>query len=72
MSLGGLRPCLPAEYNYFPPKHRERFHALPGLTGLWQVSGKNESTLEEMCLLDTDYALTASPILDLKIMMRTP
>jgi len=72
MSLVGPRPCLPAEYNYFSPSHRKRFQALPGLTGMWQVSGKNESTFEEMNMLDTEYVRTVSPILDLEIMMRTP
>lgn len=72
MSLVGPRPCLPSEFAYFSNKQRERFQALPGLTGNWQVNGKNQSTFNEMNLLDIDYVRNASPILDLKIMLNTP
>jgi len=44
MSLVGPRPCLPYEAAQLKPWHRARFHALPGMTGLWQVSGKNKTT----------------------------
>lgn len=72
MSLVGPRPCLPAEYAFFSDRQRERFKALPGLTGSWQVSGKNQTTFNEMNLLDIDYARNSSPILDLQIILRTP
>jgi exopolysaccharide production protein ExoY len=52
MSLVGPRPCLPSEFNRYLPWQRERFLALPGLTGLWQVSGKNRTTFNEMVDLD--------------------
>ena len=71
MSLVGPRPCLPAEYERYHPWQRERFRTLPGLTGLWQVSGKNRTTFNEMIELDIEYAQTKSPWLDLKIMLRT-
>ena len=49
----------------------ERFSAVPGLTGLWQVSGKNRSTFEEMLRLDIRYAHNISWWLDLKIILMT-
>lgn len=72
MSLVGPRPCIPAEYAFFSHRQRERFKALPGLTGSWQVSGKNQTTFNEMNLLDIDYVRNSSLLLDLQIMMRTP
>lgn len=72
MSLVGPRPCLPEEYRFFSTKQRERFKALPGLTGIWQVNGKNETTFREMNIMDVYYVSHASPALDLGIMMRTP
>jgi lipopolysaccharide/colanic/teichoic acid biosynthesis glycosyltransferase len=71
MSLVGPRPCLPDEYDNYLPWHRERFNTLPGLTGLWQVSGKNRTTFDEMIHLDIHYARNKSLWLDLKIMLRT-
>jgi len=72
MSLVGPRPCLPQEYAYFSERQRERFAALPGLTGSWQVSGKNQTTFSEMNVMDIRYVRQASLGLDLSIMMRTP
>jgi lipopolysaccharide/colanic/teichoic acid biosynthesis glycosyltransferase len=71
MSLVGPRPCLPTEAELYQPWQRERFATLPGLTGLWQVSGKNRTTFEEMMHLDIRYARTRSLPLDLGIMART-
>jgi exopolysaccharide production protein ExoY len=71
MSLVGPRPCLPDEYAFFEPTDRERFEALPGLTGLWQVSGKNDTTFAEMVDLDIRYARKQCLWLDVKIMWRT-
>jgi lipopolysaccharide/colanic/teichoic acid biosynthesis glycosyltransferase len=71
MSLIGPRPCLPYEYDQYLPWQRERFSTLPGLTGLWQVSGKNETTFDEMIRLDIDYAQNKSWSLDLKIFLLT-
>ncbi|RYD49852.1 MAG: sugar transferase, partial [Verrucomicrobiaceae bacterium] len=72
MSLVGPRPCLPQEYAFFSARQRERFRALPGLTGNWQVNGKNETTFSEMNAMDIDYVREASLLLDLRIMLRTP
>ncbi len=55
----------------FEPWQRERFNTLPGLTGLWQVSGKNRTTFEEMCSLDVKYARERSLRMDLMIILRT-
>ena len=71
MSLVGPRPCLPYEYEKYLPRHRRRCETLPGLTGLWQVNGKNETTFEEMIYLDVEYAEKKSLWLDLKIIALT-
>lgn len=71
MSLIGPRPCLPYEYDQYQPWQRERFNAVPGLTGLWQVSGKNRTTFEEMIRLDIRYTREKSLGLDLRIIVMT-
>jgi lipopolysaccharide/colanic/teichoic acid biosynthesis glycosyltransferase len=71
MSLVGPRPCVPYEFEKYLPWQRERFNAVPGLTGLWQVSGKNRTTFEEMMRLDIQYARNVSWWLDLKIILMT-
>lgn len=71
MSLVGPRPCMRYEYDHYLPWHRERFNTLPGLTGLWQVSGKNRTTFDEMMHLDIRYTRSKSLSSDLRIMART-
>jgi len=71
MSLVGPRPCLAYESDKYLPWQKERFQAVPGLTGLWQVSGKNRTTFVEMLCLDIKYARTKSLWLDLKIILKT-
>lgn len=71
MSLVGPRPCTDYEYEQFQPWHKQRFGALPGLTGLWQVSGKNKTTFNEMINLDIRYAKERTLWMDIKIMLRT-
>jgi len=71
MSLVGPRPCLPCEYDRHLPGQKERFRTLPGITGLWQVSGKNRTTFNEMIRLDIRYDQNKSPWLDVKILFRT-
>jgi lipopolysaccharide/colanic/teichoic acid biosynthesis glycosyltransferase len=71
MSLVGPRPCLPYEEQGFCPSQQARFDALPGLTGLWQVSGKNRTTFTEMVTLDTHYVRNQSFWLDVKILAST-
>ncbi len=71
MSLVGPRPCLPYEAEKYLPWQRERFDAVPGLTGLWQVSGKNRTTFIMMMQLDIEYARKSNLWLDLKIILLT-
>lgn len=71
MSLVGPRPCLQYEYDHYLPWQRERFNTLPGLTGLWQVSGKNLTTFAEMMRLDINYTREKTLWLDLKIISKT-
>ena len=71
MSLVGPRPCLPCEYDRHLDWQRQRYNTLPGLTGLWQVSGKNSTTFNQMIRFDLEYDRNKSLWLDLTIMLRT-
>jgi lipopolysaccharide/colanic/teichoic acid biosynthesis glycosyltransferase len=71
MSLVGPRPCLPYECDEYLPWQRERFNTLPGLTGLWQVNGKNQTTFAEMMQLDIRYTREKTLWLDLAIILKT-
>lgn len=71
MSLVGPRPCLPNEFACYQPWQRERVNGLPGLTGYWQVNGKNKRTFSEMIAMDLFYLKNMSLLLDLKIMFKT-
>jgi len=71
MSLVGPRPPIPYEVEFYSPDHRARLNAKPGITGLWQVSGRNSTTFEDMVQIDVDYIQRASLRLDLEIMART-
>ena len=73
MSLVGPRPSLAYEVAAYDPWHRRRLlEAKPGITGLWQVNGRNRVKFDEMVRLDLAYAETWSPWLDIKILLRTP
>jgi exopolysaccharide production protein ExoY len=71
MSLVGPRPCTPHEYNRYQSRQRERVNALPGLTGYWQVNGKNKTTFTDMINMDIFYTENMSLWLDVAIMFRT-
>jgi lipopolysaccharide/colanic/teichoic acid biosynthesis glycosyltransferase len=71
MSMVGPRPCIPYEYERYKLWQRRRFDAVPGLTGLWQVSGKNRTTFNEMIRLDIEYSERVSLRLDLGIILKT-
>ena len=71
MSLVGPRPCTPNEFAHYEPWQRERVNGLPGLTGYWQVNGKNKTTFNEMIMMDLFYLKKLSLLLDLKIMLKT-
>ncbi|MFH2066640.1 MAG: sugar transferase [Pseudomonadota bacterium] len=72
MSLVGPRPPIPYEVDEYKFWHSDRFDTVPGLTGLWQVSGKNRLPFNEMIRLDIRYIQTQSFWLDLKILLLTP
>jgi lipopolysaccharide/colanic/teichoic acid biosynthesis glycosyltransferase len=72
MSLVGPRPPIPYEVEEYLIWHKDRFDGLPGMTGLWQVSGKNRLTFKEMIRLDIQYERQMSLLTDLKILMMTP
>lgn len=71
MSLVGPRPCVPYEAAEYLPWQRERFNATPGLTGLWQVSGKNRLTFDKMIRLDIRYTQEKSFLMDVRIICST-
>lgn len=71
MSLVGFRPPIPYEVTEYPDWYFRRFDGRPGLTGLWQVSGRNERSYEEMVRLDIEYYNRRSWLLDLLLLART-
>lgn len=71
MSLVGPRPPIAYEVQAYAQWHTARLDALPGMTGLWQVSGKNQTTFREMVRFDIRYARDRSLWLDLRILFRT-
>lgn len=72
MSLVGPRPPIPYEVEQYLPWHFARFDATPGMTGLWQVSGKNRLSFTEMMRLDIQYAAKISCWSDIAILLKTP
>ena len=73
MSLVGPRPPITYELKAYDFWHRRRvLEAKPGITGLWQVSGRSRVTFDEMVRLDLRYARSWSPWMDVKILLRTP
>jgi lipopolysaccharide/colanic/teichoic acid biosynthesis glycosyltransferase len=71
MSIVGPRPCLPCEFERYQKWQQERTNVFPGLTGYWQVNGKNKTTFSEMIAMDLFYAKNLSLRLDLKILLKT-
>jgi lipopolysaccharide/colanic/teichoic acid biosynthesis glycosyltransferase len=71
MALVGPRPVIEYEVDMYPETYLRRFAVKPGLTGLWQVSGRNERTYEEMVRFDIEYAENTSLLLDLRILAKT-
>ncbi|MEZ4706421.1 MAG: undecaprenyl-phosphate glucose phosphotransferase [Caldilineaceae bacterium] len=71
MSLVGPRPNLPSEVDQYEEWHKKRLSASPGITGLWQVSGRSDLTFDEMVLLDIYYVENWSLLLDLSIILRS-
>ena len=71
MSLVGPRPPIPYEVERYPSHWFERFAVKPGVTGLWQVSGRSEVSLEQMIELDVEYVRRRSLLLNVWILLRT-
>jgi lipopolysaccharide/colanic/teichoic acid biosynthesis glycosyltransferase len=71
MSLVGPRPALPWEAELFGPAHHQRCVVLPGMTGLWQVSGRNSLTMRQGLDLDIEYVTKQTFALDLVILLKT-
>jgi len=71
MSLVGPRPVLPWEAELFEERYRRRFLVKPGISGLWQVSGRSRLTMREALELDIEYTNRQSLALDLSIILRT-
>lgn len=71
MSWVGPRPATPDEVDRYRPWHMRRLEAKPGLTGLWQVSGRSDTTFEEMVRLDIYYVEHWSLLMDLRILLQT-
>jgi lipopolysaccharide/colanic/teichoic acid biosynthesis glycosyltransferase len=73
MSLVGPRPPLPYELEQYKPWHCRRvLEAKPGITGLWQVTGRSRTTFDDMVRLDLRYVRTCSLWTDIKILLATP
>jgi len=71
MSLVGPRPNLPEEAEQYEEWHKRRLAVSPGITGLWQVSGRSDLTFDEMVLLDIYYVENWNIALDIGILLRS-
>ena len=71
MSLVGPRPALEAEVAQYPVLARARLEAIPGLTGLWQISGRSDLPFDKQVLLDTAYVNQQSAVNDIKLIAKT-
>ena len=71
MSLIGPRPDVPYSVQHYQRWHTKRFETMPGVTGLWQVNRKTDTTLSEMMRQDITYIKQRSFTLDLKILLKT-
>ena len=73
MSLVGPRPPIPYEFQHYGAWHKRRLLTVqPGITGLWQVTGRSKTTFDEMVRMDIKYAMSWSLWLDIKILLQTP
>jgi lipopolysaccharide/colanic/teichoic acid biosynthesis glycosyltransferase len=71
MSLVGPRPNIPDEVEQYQGWHKKRLTVSPGITGLWQVSGRSNLTFDEMVLLDIYYVENWNLVMDLGILLRS-
>ena len=72
MSLVGPRPAIPYEVELYQDWHKRRLEAIPGITGTWQVKGRNRVGFDEMVRMDIRYIETQSFWLDIRILLQTP
>lgn len=72
MSLVGPRPPLPYEYEVYEEWHKDRLKVLPGITGMWQVTARNQVRFTEMVRMDLEYINKRNLWLDIKIIIKTP
>jgi len=72
MSLVGPRPALPYEVDHYEEWHKRRLYAVPGLTGWWQIKGRNQVSFDEGVRMDIYYVENMSLALDLRILLLTP
>ena len=72
MSLVGPRPPLPYEVELYKDWHKRRLEAIPGITGVWQIRGRNRVSFDEMVRMDIEYIEKQSFWLDIWILLRTP
>ncbi|MBX3012087.1 MAG: sugar transferase [Caldilineaceae bacterium] len=72
MSLVGPRPPIPYEVDMYQEWHKRRLEAIPGMTGLWQVHGRNQVSFDEMVQMDITYIEQQSLWLDFKLLLLTP
>ena len=72
MSLVGPRPSIPYEVEFYQDWHKRRFEALPGITGVWQIKGRNRVGFDEMVRMDIEYIEKQSFWLDIMILLQTP
>ncbi len=71
MSLVGPRPPIPSEVQMYSLDHLRRLDVTPGLTGLWQIMARHDPSFETYVALDVEYIETWSPVLDLKLLVKT-
>ncbi len=71
MSLVGPRPALPSEVNQYSLQDRQRLEVIPGITCIWQVSGRSNIPFPQQVELDTEYIQSQSLLLDLKLLLKT-
>jgi exopolysaccharide production protein ExoY len=71
MSLVGPRPCTPHEFDHYRPEQKLRVNAPPGLTGYWQVNGKNKTSFSQMISMDIYYGQHMSVLMDVTIILKT-
>jgi len=71
MSLVGPRPCLPYEFEIYKDWHKKRLSIRPGISGLWQITGRSAVTFEDMVILDLYYIYNRSVLMDMNILYET-